>query len=76
MAAFGLDVEKVQALLRFTCPFDATGNPTITLPCGFTDAGMPIAFQLVARPMEEALLVRAGVAFQSVTDWHRQHPPV
>ncbi|MBN9511508.1 MAG: amidase [Alphaproteobacteria bacterium] len=74
LGALGEDVEKVRALLRFTCPFDATGNPTITLPCGFTSSGLPIAFQLVARPMEEATLVRAGVAFQSITDWHRQHP--
>ena len=35
---------------------------------------MPIAFQLVSRPLEEDLLVRAGVAFQSATDWHHQHP--
>jgi amidase len=74
MGSLGEDVERVRALLRFTCPFDATGNPTITLPCGFTDAGTPIAFQLVARPMEEELLVRAGAGFQSVTDWHQRHP--
>jgi amidase len=53
-----------------------TGSPTITLPCGVTEAGMPIAFQLVSRHMEEALLVRAGIAFQRETDWHRRRPPV
>ena len=61
-------------LLRYTCPFDMTGNPTITLPGGFSDAGMPIAFQLVAAYLDEATLVRAGAAFQSVTSWHRRHP--
>ena len=38
----GEDAEMLQALLRFTCPFDMTGSPTITLPCGFTAAGLPL----------------------------------
>ena len=51
-----------------------TGSPTITLPCGFTAAGMPMAFQFVGRHLEEEMLVRAGHAYQSATDWHRRHP--
>ena len=74
MATLGEDPEAINSLLRFTAPFDFTGNPTITLPSGFTAAGTPVAFQLVARPMEEDLLVRAGHAFQRETDWHRRHP--
>jgi len=61
-------------LLRFTCPFDMTGSPTITLPCGFTAAGTPVAFQFVGRHLEEEMLVRAGYAYQAATDWHRKHP--
>ena len=76
MATLGEEPEMMMRLLRFTCPFDATGHPTITMPCGFTEAGMPVAFQLVSRPLEEDLLVRAGAAFQSATDWHRAHPPL
>lgn len=75
MATLGEDPEMLMRLLRFTCPFDATGHPTITMPCGFTESGMPVAFQLVSRPLEEDLLIRAGAAFQSATDWHRAHPP-
>ena len=70
----GEDAGMLQALLRFTCPFDMTGSPTITLPCGFTDAGAPVGFQFVGRHLEEELLVRAGYAYQSATDWHRRHP--
>jgi amidase len=76
MATLGEDAALVAGLLRFTCAFDMTGNPTITLPCGFTEEKTPIGFQLVAAPMAEALLCRAGFAFQEATDWHRQHPPV
>ena len=74
MATLGQSEEMMARLLRFTCPFDATGNPTITMPGGFTPAGAPIGIQLVGPALGEALLVRAGAAFQSATDWHRRHP--
>jgi amidase len=66
----------VDALLRFTAPFDMSGSPTITLPGGATADGMPVGFQLVGRHLDEALLLRAGHAFQQATDWHLRHPPV
>ena len=74
MATAGEDAALMQALLGYTCPFDMTGSPTITLPGGFTDAGTPIAFQLVGPHLSEALLCRAGHAFQGSTDFHRRHP--
>ncbi len=76
MATLGQDEKALEMLLRFTSPFDMTGSPTITLPGGFTSAGLPIAFQLVSRHMEEDLLLRAGHAFQLATDWHKRRPPV
>lgn len=74
MATLGENPGLISALLRFTCPFDTAGSPTMTLPAGFTAQGTPIAFQFVARHFEEDLLVRAGWAYQQATDWHRQHP--
>ena len=74
MATLGRDPGALLSLTRFTSPFDMSGSPTITLPSGFTDAGTPIAFQLVARHMEEQLLVRAGRAYQRETNFHRRHP--
>lgn len=76
MATLGQDENALSMLLRFTAPFDMTGSPTITLPGGFTDKGLPVAFQLVSRHMEEDLLLRAGHAFQLATDWHKRRPPV
>ena len=61
-------------LVRFTMPFNMSGSPTITLPCGRTEAGTPIGFQIVGRHLEEEMLVRAGYAWQTATDWHREHP--
>ena len=74
MATLGQDPAQLLALMRFSSPFDMSGSPTITLPCGFTAKGTPVAFQLVSRPMEEQALVRAGRAYQRETDWHRAHP--
>ena len=76
MAALGEDPSLITGLLRFTCPFDMTGNPTVTLPGGFVPNGGPVAFQFVGRHFDEASLVRAGDAFQRVTDWHKRHPAI
>jgi amidase len=70
----GEQPDLIAKLQRYTAPFDMTGHPTITLPGGFAESGLPIAFQLVAADLCEATLVRAGVAFQGATSWHRRHP--
>jgi amidase len=64
------------SLMRFSAPFDYSGSPALTLPSGFTPAGMPIAIQLVGRHFEEDVVLRAGHAFQRETDWHRTHPKI
>ncbi|MFT0171423.1 amidase [Paraburkholderia mimosarum] len=76
VSKIGEDEELLSAMLRFTCPFDMTGSPTITLPGMPTSGGLPVGFQFVGRHFDEAALVRAGGAVQSVTDWHRRHPRV
>lgn len=76
METLGQDATALLALMRFTSPFDMSGSPTITLPSGFTTKGTPIAFQLVGKHFAEDLLVRAGRAFQRVTDFHRKHPRI
>lgn len=64
------------AFLRFATPFDMSGHPTLVIPNGFTAKGMPLSCQLVGRHLDEALLLRAGHAYQQATDWHRKHPSV
>jgi amidase len=67
-------VDESVALARFTIPFSMSGSPTITLPAGFDSRGLPVGVQLVGRHLSEDLLLRAGHAFQLVTDWHTRHP--
>jgi amidase len=76
MATLGEDASLIAGLLSFTCPFDMTGSPTVTLPGGFAANSGPIGFQFVGRHFDEASLVQAGDAFQRVTDWHRRHPRI
>ena len=59
---------------RFTLPFDVSGSPTLSLPCGFDRNGMPLGLQLVGPHLSEPLLCRAGHAFQQATGFHTAHP--
>ncbi|MBM7045736.1 amidase [Rhizobium lusitanum] len=74
MASLGEDPEAILAIGPFTAPFDVCGYPTITVPCGASTAGTPIAFQFVGKPFNEALLCRSAHAYQGVTQWHLRRP--
>jgi aspartyl-tRNA(Asn)/glutamyl-tRNA(Gln) amidotransferase subunit A len=63
-------------LTRNTRPINFLGLPSLAVPAGFTDNGLPAAFQLVGRPFDEGLLFRTGDAFQRETDWHLREPVV
>jgi amidase len=72
----GEQPELILKLQRYTAPFDMTGTPTISLPGGFTEDGLPVGFQLAAAGLGELRLVQAARAFQGVTSWHREHPEI
>jgi amidase len=76
MEMLGREPGELAALIRYTAPFDMSGNPTLTFPVAFTGAGLPIGAQFVGKPLGEAAVVRAGRAFQRVTDFHRRHPRI
>ena len=61
---------------RFTVPYDFSGLPTIALPCGLNDNGMPVSLQFVGHHLSEPLLVGVGDAFEGATEFHNLHPPV
>jgi amidase len=75
MSALPGKLRMFAEILRFTVPYNVSGSPTLTMPCGVASDGLPLALQLVARPFEEELLLRAGHAYESATEWHRRHPP-
>jgi aspartyl-tRNA(Asn)/glutamyl-tRNA(Gln) amidotransferase subunit A len=59
---------------RLTRPFNGLGLPALSVPCGFSSAGLPLAFQIVGRPFDERTVLRLGDAYQHATDWHTQRP--
>ncbi len=72
----GREVSLMAALISATCPFNVTGQPALTVPCGFTAAGLPIALQIVGKPFDEATVLRVGHAYEAHTSWHERRPPV
>lgn len=58
------DPEGLEKLIYFTCLYDVSGHPTLTLPAGALSTGEPIGFQIVGGRLSEALLCRAGQAWE------------
>ena len=63
-------------LWRNTRPFNLLAFPTISIPCGFTDMGMPVGLQLSAAPWQESQLLRIAYAYEQATDWHTRRPRI
>jgi aspartyl-tRNA(Asn)/glutamyl-tRNA(Gln) amidotransferase subunit A len=64
------------ALIRYTRPFNVSGHPAASVPCGFTADGLPIGMQVIGRSFDEATVLRVADAYQRVTDWHTRRPPL
>lgn len=60
----------------FTGQWNFAGLPAVAVPCGFSSSGLPLSMQLVGRPFEEAMVLRAADAYQRSSDWHLRVPPV
>jgi len=58
----------------FTVPNCITGMPALSLPCGYTDKGLPIGFQFIGPRMSEEIIYRTAYAYEQSTDHHLRHP--
>ena len=67
-------VEQARRLTRFTSPFNLTGLPALSVPCGFSKDGLPIGLQIVSRAWNESTVLKAGAAYERETDWHTRRP--
>ncbi len=66
--------ELLADLSRCTRPINYLGLPGLTMPAGFSDSGLPVAFQLVGKPFAEATLYRFGAAYDWATEWTQRVP--
>ena len=64
----------VPRYIAYTMPGNLTGRPALTVPCGFTVAGLPVGLQLVGRPFEEAALLTIGRGYEQATSWRDRRP--
>ena len=67
-------VARMGRFSRLTRPFNTAGVPALTVPCGWTGDGRPLALQIVGRPFDEATVLRVGRAYERATTWRRPPP--
>lgn len=62
--------------IPFTFPFNLTGNPAASVPCGFTTDQLPVGLQIVGRRFDDATVLRASAAYEQASPWAQEQPPV
>jgi aspartyl-tRNA(Asn)/glutamyl-tRNA(Gln) amidotransferase subunit A len=59
-----------------TMPFNVSGSPAMSVCCGYSERGLPLAFQLAGKPFDETTVLRAAHAYERATPWRRRRPPL
>lgn len=71
-----MDMQRRMLSPGFTGQWNLIGLPALAVPCGFSASGLPLSMQIVGKPFAEAMVLRVGDAYQRLTDWHLQVPPI
>jgi aspartyl-tRNA(Asn)/glutamyl-tRNA(Gln) amidotransferase subunit A len=64
------------AWMALTYPFNVTGHPAASVPCGWTDEGLPIGLQIVGRRFDDRNVLKASAAFERISPWADRFPPL
>ena len=72
----GIDAMTTARRPSFTGPYNLTGMPAISVPCGFTPAGLPVGLQIAGKPFDEPTVLRAAYTYQQHVRWFEKRPPV
>ena len=70
----GMDPNEQNLRPSFTNPFNLTGLPAISVPCGFTPDNLPVGLQIAAPPFEESTALRVAYSYEQATPWHERRP--
>jgi aspartyl-tRNA(Asn)/glutamyl-tRNA(Gln) amidotransferase subunit A len=71
-----MDMERRMLGASFTGMWNLIGLPALAMPCGFSSTELPLSMQIVGKPFDETSVLRIADAFQQLTDWHLQVPPI
>lgn len=69
-------IQAARQLTRFTSPFNLTGLPALSIPCGFTGTGLPVGLQIISKHWGEASILQAGYAFEQAAGWWNRRPEI
>jgi aspartyl-tRNA(Asn)/glutamyl-tRNA(Gln) amidotransferase subunit A len=72
--AFKLGSQPSLVFLRNTAPWNLYGLPTISIPCGFSQSGLPVGLQITGAPDRDDMVLSLAAAFQAETDFHLRRP--
>ena len=70
------DTTTTARVPSFTAPFNVTGMPAISIPCGFTSSGLPVGMQIAGKPFDEPTIIRAAYTYQQHARWFERRPPI
>ena len=77
-APIDIDCQPADTLRRawypYTLPFNMSGHPALSIPCGWDEEGLPIAVQLIGRHGEDARLLQAAARFEAIRPWAQRWP--
>ena len=72
--AHAFDAGSARNVAKFTGPYNLLGYPAVSLPCGFTEDGLPIGLMIAAAPFQEAKALQVAQAYEAATDWKDRLP--
>jgi aspartyl-tRNA(Asn)/glutamyl-tRNA(Gln) amidotransferase subunit A len=72
----GEEKPTMNQLVLLNRPFNLTGMPSISVPCGFDDQGLPVGLQIAGKPFDEATVLNVAYAYEQATIWHERRPDI
>lgn len=72
----GKEEDMLSAIMQFTGVPSLTGLPSLNVPCGFDQQGLPVGMQIIGKPFDERTLFRVGAQFEGATEFHKRAPQI
>ena len=70
------EISQNGGFYHFSYPFNMSGNPAASIPCGFSSEGLPVGVQIIGRKGDELSVLKASSAFEKISPWKSKYPPI